>query len=112
ALLRLVENLFDGTLADLVRLSDDLRRRLDQTTQQCALTDDTRVVLDVRSGRNRIQQLGDVRHSADALELLRLAQILRERDRVDDLTALEQTSHRAEDATVRLAIEHRVIDDL
>src|SRR5690606_1094684 len=112
ALLGDVEDLLDAALAGLVRITDDRAARLDQAAQQRALTDDLRVILDVCGGGHRIHQLGDVLEPADGLQLLGLLQLLAQRDRVDDTTLLEQARHRPEDATVRLAVEHGVVDDL
>ncbi len=111
ALLGFVEDFLDGALARLVRVADDAGGRIDQTAQQRALTHDARVVLDVGRGGHDIEQLADVGHAAHAVELIGFRELLDERDRVDHLAALEEAGHAAEDAAVRLAVEHGVVDD-
>jgi hypothetical protein len=59
-----------------------------------------------------VEQEADVVLAAHGLELAAATQLLDERERVDDLAALGDGDHRAEDAAVALAVEHRVVDVL
>jgi hypothetical protein len=70
------------------------------------------VVLDVRRGGTGIEELRQVRRSADRVEVAGGLQVFREGDGVDHLALLPEPDHRPVEAPVPLAVEHRVVDDL
>ncbi len=102
----------DRALAALVGVADDLGGCVDQAAQQRALAHNACVIFNVSRGGHGIEQLAQVLDPADGLQLIRLVQLFPERHRIDYLPVLEEPAHGAEDATVRLPVEHRVVDDL
>jgi hypothetical protein len=106
--LGMVEDLLDLALAGLVDVADDLAGRVDQAPHQRLLAHDARVVFDVRRGRHRVYQLREVFEPPRGVELTGLLELFAHRDHVDRASPLEQPHHRAEDAPVPLAEEHRV----
>ncbi len=112
ARLGLVEDLVDVALALLVDVPDDLRRLLHEPAQQRLVADDACVVLDVGGGRNRVDEGAQVVEASGRLELSGLLELLRDRDHVDHVAALEETHHRAVQAPVRLPVEHPVVEVL
>ena len=99
-------------LGELIRLALavvdralDLVRGREQTAQQRVLLDDPRVVLGVAGDRNGRGEVGDRLAATGGLEVARLAEKLRDRERVDRLAALVQRLDRAEDQPVAVAVE-------
>jgi hypothetical protein len=70
------------------------------------------VELDVRSGRNRIDQLSEIIEAAYGIELAPSEQLVTQSDVVDDHALLGEREHGAEEPPVRLPVEHRVIHQL
>ena len=109
--LRGIEQL-GGRCVPLERLGDDPGRYLDESAQQRFLPHDAGVVFDIGGRRDRVDQERDVVAAAARLELAAPRELFGEGERVDDIPALGQREHPAEDPAVRFPIEHRVIDDL
>ena len=93
------------------RLGHDRRRDLDQPAQDRLLAHDLRVVLDVRRRRHGVDEEADVVLAAGAFEIAAALKLVRERERIDDASALGDPDHRAEDPAVALGVEHRVVDE-
>ena len=101
-----------AVILPLERLGDDRRRDFDEAAENRLLAHDLRVILDVRRGRHRVDEEADVVLAARRLELAAAAELLRERERIDDAAALGDRHHRAEDPAMPLGVEHRVVDVL
>ena len=110
-LLRVVEQLL-GRRAPLEGLRDDRGGGLDEAAQERLLLHDLRVVLDVRRGGDRVDQLADVLLAAGRIELAAPRELVAEGDGIDDFGALRDGDHRAEDPPMALVVEHRVVDML
>ncbi len=109
--LRFVENQL-RFLVGLVRVAEDLVRRVDQVPQRRLLFDDLRVVLDVGRARHAVHERRDVGRAADVLELSAARQLLFQRDEVDRRAALVERDHAIEDAPVRVPVEVAAVDHL
>ena len=70
------------------------------------------MVVDVRGGGYDIDQRRDILHAAGAIEIAAAAQLVAQRDRIDDVAALGERQHRPEQQTMALLVEHCVIQDL
>ncbi len=101
-----------GFLLGLVRVGDDLVRRVDQIAKRRLLFDDARVVLDVGRARHAVGKGGDVGGSANLVEFTGARQFLFQRDEVDRVVPLVERDHPIEDATMRVAVEVPAVDDL
>ena len=119
ALLRDLEDLVLGVVEQLgrlqaafERLGNDRRRHFDEAAEECLLADDARVILDVRRRRHGVDEEADVVLAARRVELTAPLELIRKRERIDDLAALGKGGHRAIDAAVPLAVEHSVVDGL
>ena len=109
--LRLVEQQV-RLLLRLVRVGEDLVRRVNQTAQRRLLLDDPRVVLDVRRPWHSVGERRHVGRAADLVELARSRQLFLQGDEVDRVAALAQRDHAVEDPTVRVAEEIVRVDQL
>jgi hypothetical protein len=69
------------------------------------------VVLDICRGGNGIHEEGDVILASARLKLSPAGELLAQCERIDYIAALRERDHRAEDATVAFAKEHRVVHD-
>ena len=112
ALLGSIDDLFDLVAARTVRLLDGLGSRFDQAAEQRALLDDAAVILDVSGRGNSLHQFRQIGGAANRFQLAPAPQLFRQRHRIDDLTALEQTLHSAEEPPVRLTVEGVVVDQI
>ncbi len=97
--------LLEGVGGIGITVGDRLHRGGDQPALQCFLENDTRMVLDICSGRRAHVELGEVVRSADIGELPDLPELVVERDDIDRLVPLRQRNHRRIDQAVRLAVE-------
>ena len=70
------------------RLGHDRRRDFDQPAKDRLLANDLRVVLDVRRRRHRVDEKADVVLAARRLEIAAALQLVGERERIDDASAL------------------------
>ena len=102
--LGVVEQLVDR-LARLVALPDDLRRDADQLAQDGLLADDAPVGQEMGGGRGLFHQPRQGRGAADLFELGAPPQLLRHREQVHRLIALEEPDHRVEDLAMTLLVE-------
>ncbi len=69
------------------------------------LLDHCDVIVDVRSGRDPIEELGEESHAADELELVVTAEHVGDRDGVDGLVGVEQPGDGLEDGLVSRFVE-------
>jgi hypothetical protein len=99
-----------GVLIGLVRIGDDLVRRVNQRPQRCLLLDDLGVVLDVGGPRHTVDERRDVGGASDFIELTSAPEFLFERDQVNRLAALRELCHPLEDAPMRVAKKRARID--
>ena len=106
-----VEQLLRGR-ASVEGFGDDRRRHFDEAAKNRLLANDARVILDVRRGRHRVDEKADVVLAARALELAAAAQLVGERERIDDAALLGDADHRAEEPAMPLGVEHRVVEML
>ena len=111
-LLGLVEDVVDRALPRIVRVPHDLVGLLHEAPQERLLPHDTRVVLDVGRGGHGRDEVAEVVDPAHPLELIDILQLLRDGDDVDDLTAVEEPHHRAEDVAIPLPVEHPGVEHL
>ena len=108
--LGLVEQIV-GVLFGVVRAAEDFRRRLDQPAERRLLLDDLCVVLDVARSRHAVGERRDVGRAADLVELVRLDELVFDRDQIDRLAPVGERDHLLENAPVRVAEEIRRVDD-
>ena len=92
-----------------LRFGDEPRRDLDEPPPQRLLLHDPDVVLDVRRGRDDVEERADVVLPARGGECSLTLELVGERQRVEDRTGAVQGEHRPEDPAVCLAIEHRLV---
>ncbi len=95
----------------LINVLNDPRCRFDQAAEHRLVPDDLGVVLDVGGGGHDVDQRGDVLHPARAVEVAAAAQLVAQGDGIDDVTALGERDHRAEQQPVAFLVEHRVVQD-
>ena len=111
AMLGVVEDFARGAVS-LVDVLDDAGRRLDQTPHHRLVPDDLRVIVDVRRRGDDVDQRRDVFHAAGPVEIAAAAQLVAQRDGIDDVAAFGQRQHRPEQQAMALLVEHRVVQDL
>ncbi len=109
-MLRVVEH-FAGGAVPLIDVLNDSCCRLDQAAQHRLVADDLGVILDVGGGGHDVDQRGDVLHPACAIEIAAAAQLVAEGDGIDDVRALGERDHRAEELPMALLVKHRVVQD-
>ena len=99
-------------LFGLVRVRDDLARRVDQISKRRLLFDDARVVLDVGRARDTVGKRRHVRGPAYLVEFTCACKLLFQRDEIDRIVPLVERDHAIEDATMRIPVEVLTVDDL
>ena len=109
--LGVVEHLSRGPVS-FVDVLDDSGRGVHQPAQHRLVADDLGVVVDVRGGRDDVDQCRDVLHPAGTIEVAAPAQLVAQRDGIDDVAALGQREHRPEQQAMALLVEHCVVQDL
>ena len=90
--LGVVEHLARRAVA-FVDVLDDAGRGLHETAQHRLVADDFGVVVDVRGCRDDVDQRRDVFHAAGSVEIAAPAQLVAQRDGIDDVAALGQGQH-------------------
>src|SRR6266853_116665 len=91
---------------------DDAGRGFYQAPQHGLIAHDACVILDVGGSGDDVDERGDVLDAAGAVEVAAARQLVAQGDGVDHVAALGQGDHRAEQETVSLAIEHRIVEEL
>ena len=110
--LRLVDQVVYGALSGFVDILDRAGRGVDEPPQQCLVPDDARMVLDIGRRRDGVDEFREVLDPSSALEFAPCAQVVSDRDGVDRRPLLLELAHGPVEDPVRLAEEHRGIDDL
>src|SRR6267143_852144 len=110
AVLRIVEHFSGGTVA-LVDVLDDAGGRLDEPAQHRLVAHDPGVVVDVVGGGDDIDERRDVFHPTRAVQAAPARQLIAQRHWIDDVAALGQRQHRAEQQPMPFPVEHRVVQD-
>ena len=101
---RFVEQL-DGVGAALEGLLNDGGRDFDQASEKRLLSDDLRVVLDVRGRRDGVDEEADVLLAARRLEIPAPRELVRQRDRIHHPAALGDADHRAKETPMLFGVE-------
>ena len=96
----------------LVRLGEDLVRRMNEIAESGLLLDDPRVVLDVGRTRHAVGQRRKVGRTAYFVELTTSRQLFPQRDEVDRIVALAERNHAVEDPAVGVAEKIARVDEL
>ena len=109
---RLIEDLIDLALTLVIDIADDLRRLLDESPQQRLVANDARVILEVGRRGHGIDERGEIVEPPGRFHLAGLLELLRDRDHVDHVPALEEADHGPVEPSVRLPIEHGVVEEL
>src|SRR6266566_4457051 len=108
--LRIVEH-FAGGPVSLVDVLDDAGGRLDEPAQHRLVAHDPGVIVDVGGGGDDVDERRDVFHPPGAVQVAAARQLVAQRHGIDDIAALGQRQHRAEQEAMRFPVEHRVVQD-